>query len=113
MFKVTDGNLQSTGTYKIQYRIGKWVKPQFGKLFVFKCINSARNFANSSSYWNEPRKIFECGCKKVEEIHEIPFITIDYRQYIDFWNGLRNIPLPSPPKGTMICNQVKLVRRVF
>jgi len=123
-YKVVKNNLCSAVSWKlpsrfiVQYKIGEWVYPNIPKtrLMVFKNLNRAQIFSNSSSI------IFTCLVKNPSSKSIfVPLIQCDsVNEFLQKWNELRKKQLQHKkhvntqriPKGTMFVSAVKLLKQV-
>jgi hypothetical protein len=125
-YKVTTKDLISRSislwTYGITYKIGEWVKPRIGKLFVFDTLQSAQAFEGKDIYGDG--RIFEC------EIVESPFklsICSKFLSIDEFWRRHTEVretgsydlmftdnelELMNCPLGTVMADEVKLIKEV-
>lgn len=89
----------------IEYKIGEWVKPNFGKLFVFSELSSAVAFSLKRF---SKTAIFKCEVKNPEIAEEMCYYSNEIR---DYWRGF-SVPTVKPPKNTVFVDEVKLTERV-
>ena len=93
-----------------EYKINKWVEPKLKgtKLFVFDTLKHAREWSGSIQIYkceikNPGRRLFIlCGMINVLEITE---------NVENFWKNKKRSKY-SPPKGTIVCDAVKLIEEV-
>jgi hypothetical protein len=102
-YKVTQSNLMSARCGMVQYVLGEWVSPAFGRLMVFDSLDSAKKFAQ---IWE---KIFECEC---EDVQPQPTLALRSDQLAEFWLGRVEAEVMEAPLGTLSCTKVRLVRQV-
>lgn len=132
--RVVSADLISAGTnardWIIKYPIDRVVKPDWGKLFVFETPEQARLFYYE--LWIRKQiQIWECEVDKAQELDYIlndwPYTAKLSDGWYEFWTlefwALRNDPktfkeiidprlLTKTPKGTLVCESLKLTRRL-
>jgi len=117
-YKVVDEHLCSavaTGKFKVKYSLDGWVEPEIGKLFCFDNLESAKGFANNDGLL----KVFECKVKNPEK-YEGFVLSIGFCYGIKrFWkNYFKKLKdwyvwgITRVPKGTILCDSIKLVKEV-
>jgi len=108
MYKVVSKNLRSVIVGSIDYKIGLWVKPKYGKLFVFKHLKDAKRFRAGGS------RIFKCQVTNPEPKARIISWACS-SLFRDFWAGneLFYDYLRPAPQGTYVCDSVKLEYEVW
>lgn len=90
----------------IHYRTQRWVKPKIpkSKIFVFDSLENARSFKDYNEH------IYECEVRNPIKCSKIANLLHDiYSFWIWTWTS---VSTSEPPKGTYICDAVKLIRRV-
>lgn len=93
--------------YCIDYYLGEWAKPQIGKLFVFQSIEYVQIFFESLQLSNF--KVFECEIKNPSKIK----YAAKSGDIGKFWeNDLNEIDLYWVPRGTLVVDEVKLLKEV-
>lgn len=94
MLKILRQDLTSYNWGDFQYVVDKWVKPEFGKLFVFDTIENLLNFETNLKEY----RVFECQVRgAVPFSGRIPSIEdfwVDYEEIKDSHHSTR------VPKGT-------------
>jgi len=107
MFKVTRHDNASINRFgeRVYYEIGEWVKPRFGKLFVFDTIENTQNFIHD---WGGFR-LYRCEALNAERLNTM-CLPIMWDRFEKFWKG--QAVKYSTPTGTYGCDAVKLVERV-
>jgi len=109
MYKVVREDLTSFNSGNLQYKINKWVKPEYGKLFVFDTIENAKEFL--SEYRFRTYHIYRCKVKGYVE----PFLMLRTQNGLDYvkaWACELDTKIPAP-KGTWVCDAVKLKDLMF
>lgn len=102
---------------RVEYKLNEWVKPKLenSPLFVFNSLDKAKSHYTQMS----ADSIYECEVKNPRRIKVIAAI-IDYyalNTVIRFWKnrkrkkGCKVSSWPAP-KGTIICDEVKLTKKV-
>ena len=109
-YKVVTKDLRSAVviSYGIQYAIGKWVKSNIGKIFIFRDLDYAKRFKNM--YCSNPGEIWECKVKNVKGIR----LKADAIRDIEaFWAGtLKRVFKGRAIKGSYVADEIKLIKRV-
>lgn len=94
----------------VEYKIGKWVKPKLkgSKLFVFDTFKHARE-------WSSCELLFKCEVKNSREKRRILFGEVNVlavtKNVENFWKGKKMFNKKAP-KGTYVCDAVKLIKEV-
>ena len=129
-YKVVGKNLDSygftcgflPGSFNIKYKIGEWVEPPPGMdLFVFDNLNDAKSFRPNSDFVifgvnvRKPRKkgLFRqvgWGWTREQRIDILNTWTKRRLQKKKFINENK---YEQPPKGTIFCRSVKLIKQVI
>lgn len=93
--------------HRIIYRHNKWVYPRIGKLFVFKRLSDAEMFTYEFSCWRP--KIFGC---EVENPQYQSRVAMSWC-IGDFWANNGFAMTDIAPKGTYICDAVKILGEIL
>lgn len=106
-YKLTTCNLQSVIAIRnqIQYSIGEWIKPEFGKIFVFDTEYNARMFGNFN------HRLFKCEVENPVKIEKICAYDFD-RDYKKFWRTNLVDHYGYPPTGSYVCNAIRLIEEL-
>lgn len=106
---------------QLEYKVGEWTKPTVGKIFAFETLEACWSymFGRTMKY-----AIFEAEADFGEPAHRALFLDLPELMYndivSDFWQnrvefarvcGLRT-DLISCPGGTVLCNNLKLIKEV-
>jgi len=106
MFKVLREDHTSFNIGNLKYGIGLWVKPEFGKLFVFDTIENAR--ASLPRWRKKEFLIYGCSVRgEVKRFYgKVPQCRIDYKKFwAGNWDGCEGLRVPS---GTLLVDEIKL-----
>lgn len=116
MYKVVrvskDGKRLSYGNtpHALEYSQEKWTTPKIGKLFVFDTLENAKNFL--TSYHPDScagYEIYDCEVKNEEPCDKLASVSY----IVEFWNKSLNYISVRAPRGTYMCDAVRLKERVF
>jgi len=129
-YKIVDAHFKSCSVgysnadkYEVQYQLGNFVQSKTGTpLFVFQSLDAAQAFSQNK-YGVSPAKhvsthIYECEVINPRRIKQLVGNLSNYT-FESFWQlrkrrksvKLINSVRPAP-KGTWICDSVKLLRKV-
>lgn len=114
MYKIVrniNGKLYSsntTGDYEIEYKLGEFVKPKIGKLFVFYLLEHAKRFRSFMDY-----EIYTCECIN-PRYHPLPVLCNDEIYFDAFWNSnyIEYNHIMFPPDYYYCADEVKLIEKV-
>lgn len=125
--RTLDGLFSANSFYQIEYKIGEWTKPEFGKLFIFDDIERAKKFIKDELHdYFCIYPIFSCEVKNPTEYREkicilgryylidgaIEFSSKESKESIEnFWNGKDSITRTCP-LGTFVCDELKLIEEI-
>lgn len=112
--------------WMMEYKIGKWVKPQIGQIFIFDNFKKAKQFAKISQemFFKVRMSIFEIEVKsKVKKLNKIYFpLWDDIRLWEKLWkfekddedfSELENAVFYKDfPDGTCMVKEIKLVKKI-
>jgi len=108
-YKVVSQDLKSAIIKLVDYKIGLWVEPEFGKLFVFNNLVAARSFAVNNG---NDKRIFYCSVKN-PKFASLASCFYSKEELIDFWNSNPLfVQTRFVPDGTRLCDAVKLEHEV-
>ena len=103
----TNGVFTSTSScgqffYGLNYELNKETFPDFGKIFVFRSLYDAQQFATGSSILN----ILKCSIKgELKEITKVSFFL--HRDMLElFWIDPNKVSLIGAPNGSFIADSV-------
>lgn len=94
---------------QLLYRVGHVTKPCFGKLFAFRCLDDAEDFALRPDIEGIVFTAFTKGT--VREPVGIMSWGSGLTGIIAFWRGEKSYECETP-EGTVLCDDIKLIRRV-
>lgn len=100
--------------YAIEYKLKGWTSPVIknSKLFVFNDLCLAKEWAI-----NNQRIVVEVeieGPTTVEKVVEVVFAFVNLNDtYEGYWNGKLITRLMNTPKGSVVCNKLRLIRPVY
>jgi len=97
----------------VRYEPGKWTRPRIGKLFAFETLESAQRFCRDLL----ARQRYEIWEAEAENSRNREFMCIilhlTKRALLKFWKKPGAVPTGLyAPGGTVLCDAIKLVRRV-
>lgn len=124
--KVTDGKrvsaiLHYNSKFLTEYGENITTMPPIGKLFAFKAIENAREFAKLFSEDSKyPFEIWEASGENASKPRHIHWVSSEMRGQliINFWNRYSPIKPQRPlfskaaPDGALICDSIKLIKLV-
>ena len=102
--------------YKIQYRIGEFVKPKIGKIFVFEKFEYAAEFLENEGgegiIWEAE---FKNSSSSFSTYYEKILSYPAYLRNLElFWDKEKRydyeLPLKAPPRGTLFVEELKLIK---
>ena len=102
-----------TGKLRLTYAVGKWTKPEIGKILAFGTLDSAKNFYQG---WGHC-KIFLCEAVGVGPKRWL-YNTHNLYLLRRFWSRSdveidhRRMDKNISPDGTVACSRLKLVREI-
>ena len=117
IYKVTDIHLRSvfSSGYKVQYGVGKTVKPKRGTkgLFAFKRLKDADDFLWRFGNKQEYRVFLATASEAEKALGGIPSdVGLDWQVW---WNkGVMpsSIKMKVTPEGSVICSDITLIKEV-
>ena len=109
LLSITNNKLVSFNGYGLEYKIGEWTYPKFGKLFVFNGLYQAKQWCG---YQNVIYK-----CEIIGEPEKPKFICninmCSNNNIKEFWeNGSYKVSQKSIPIGTYLLDAVKITEEV-
>lgn len=109
-YKVVTKDLRSINSlwspsFVVQYRIGEWIEPPIGKLFVFRRVEDAGSFLKCISL---DLLIYKC---EAENPLKAIFMSEGILGIRRFWEGQIHTRT-YPPVGTYFADRVKLLEEV-
>jgi len=103
-----------TKDLEVEYVPGEMVVPKVGKLFAFEHRWCAAEFINDIV---RPTQVWEAEttqCQRTDRETRIPSLVTSMRNIMYFWEAGENEGMTWPvPAGTVLCDDITLVRRVF
>lgn len=110
----------TTGKAQLTYPPGEVVRPNVGKILVFRDLGLAQRYAGGQLGLWERFVVWECECGKLEKVTWVLSSVKDVlnqRKLHRFWNAKtlraqQDFNRMSPPRGTMATDWVVLKREV-
>lgn len=108
--------------YSVEYFINQYVSPnvEYTKLMVFDNLADAIAFKRDEYNSLEPIEIYKCNIKGKCRyapfsylISDIRTLTNQYRKNKKNHKKISTTSEINPPKGTVFCNQVKLLGKIL
>lgn len=101
--------------YEIKYELQEWIKPQFGKIFVFDSLDNAKKLVNSFNHiFIQPVKIYLSLGKDLELAKGMANCSLNHSWIEVFWKAehkckhiTRNIH-----QGTHFVSEIKLLKEI-
>lgn len=107
------GRLLSAIVYRkacaVEYKVGAWVKPPFGKLLVFDDLYRALIFATSIDL-----RVYECGVRYPRPLTRLSWWQQSCAVLEQFWKRpmIPEIIRMEIPSGSVAVSAVKLLREI-
>lgn len=92
--------------FRVKYKIGEWVQPPIGKLFIFGSLDEVKKFVLLSAV---RYRIFTCEAENVEVGKHV---TYDFKRLVEFWTSGVDVMTAGAPSGTLYADRVKLIKEV-
>lgn len=103
------------GDHCLVYPVEEWIKPKFGKIFVFLEVENALNFIPAQHISDIKYVLYECEVINPLLMSYSALHQEDYRSFWDIMIGgyVKTIELMTTPPYTYVCDAIILTRRII